>query len=56
MTVSDRIALALSLGDHDVALLVSMTGLDRQEALRRIRARRADGRTLSKAASVLERR
>jgi hypothetical protein len=55
MTISERIALALSLGDQDVALFARMSGLNSDEAGRRIRARRGYGRAPSTAASVRER-
>lgn len=55
LPVVDRIALALSLGDDDVTLFVRTSGLDRDEARRRLRARRAHGRRPSIASPALER-
>ncbi len=55
MPVPERIALALALGDDDLALFVRSSGLDRADALRRLRARRAQGRSPSDAAKVSER-
>jgi len=44
MPVAARIRLALSLGDDDLDLFVRSSGLDRADALGRLRARRAHGR------------
>lgn len=51
LTIPQRIALALSLGDADLDLYVRASGRRRDEALRDLRAQRARGRTLSRAAS-----
>jgi hypothetical protein len=51
MTVAERIALALSLGDADVDQYVRATGGPPQEARRQLTARRHDGRTPSRAAA-----
>jgi hypothetical protein len=42
--VSQRIELALSLGDDDLGRYMRATGLSRDEALRRLRAQRSAGR------------
>lgn len=47
MTVPARIALALALGDDDLDLFMRSSGLGRSGALRRLRARRQEGRTPS---------
>ena len=47
LSVPERIALALSLGDDDLELFVRSSGLDREAALRRLRAQRAHGRRRS---------
>jgi hypothetical protein len=47
LPVKDRIALALALGDDDLALFVRASGLDRPTALARLRATRRHGRTPS---------
>jgi len=52
LPVRERVQLALTLGDDDLALFVRSSGLDRPEALRRLRARRATGRGSSGAAKV----
>jgi len=52
LPVPERVQLALALGDDDRALFVRSSGLDRAEALRRLRARRAAGRRPSGAAKV----
>ncbi|MDH4065587.1 MAG: hypothetical protein OEW19_14410 [Acidobacteriota bacterium] len=44
MPLAARIALALSLGDDDLALFVRSSGLERGEALQRLRDRRHLGR------------
>jgi hypothetical protein len=44
-----RIALALALGDDDLDLFVRTSGLDRDEARRRLRAQRQIGRAPSVA-------
>jgi hypothetical protein len=48
-SVAERIALALSLGDDDLEMFVRASGLEPDEARRRLRARRARGRTPSVA-------
>ena len=50
LPVRDRIALALSLGDADLALFVRASGLDVMTALARLRASRRHGRTPSACA------
>jgi hypothetical protein len=50
MTVSARIALALALGDDDLAIFVRSSGLEPTEARRRLRAQRGRGRTPSACA------
>jgi hypothetical protein len=47
-----RIALALSLGDEDLALFVRSSALAPGDAMRRLRAQRARGRTPSVAAGA----
>lgn len=47
LPVRDRIALALALGDDDLALFARAAGLDRREALERLRAARRRGRLAS---------
>ena len=47
-----RIALALSLGDDDLDLFARTSGLDRDEARRRLRAQRQIGRAPSIAATL----
>jgi hypothetical protein len=49
--VTERIALALSLGDDDLAVFMRATGLERSAALRQLRARRHHGRIPSASAS-----
>jgi hypothetical protein len=51
LPVAARVDLALALGDDDLDLFARASGLDRGEALRRIRARRARGRVPSAAAA-----
>lgn len=51
MTVSQRIALALSLGEADLDLYMRTTGKSREDALRELSARRRLGRVASRAAS-----
>jgi hypothetical protein len=51
MPVAERIALALAIGDDDLDLFVRASGLDRAEALRRLRAGRRQGRLPSRCAS-----
>lgn len=46
-----RIALALALGDDDLDLFARTSGLDRDEARRRLRAQRQIGRAPSIAAT-----
>ena len=57
LPVPERVQLALALGDDDLALfsLCGSSGLDRAEALRRLRARRATGRGPSGVAEVGDR-
>ena len=50
LPAAERIALALSLGDEDLARYVSYTGLDADQARERLRAQHARGRTPSRAA------
>ena len=50
MTVPERIALALALGDDDLARFMRSSGLERPVALRRLRARRQEGRAPSACA------
>ena len=52
LTVAERIALAFRLGDDDLALYVRASGLDGDEARRRLRARRQIGRTPSRSAAL----
>jgi hypothetical protein len=54
LSVSDRIALALALGDDDLALFVRSSGLDRATAKRRLRAQRHHGRVPSLSAGAVE--
>ena len=51
MSISDRIALGLSLGDDDLELFMRTSRLDRAEACRRIRATRTRGRFRSATAT-----
>ncbi len=51
MPVAERIALALSLGDQDLELYMGANGLERTEALKRLRAQRARGRIVYSAAA-----
>ena len=51
MTVADRVALALTLGDDDLTQYVRSSGLEPAIALRRLRARRRVGRTPSACSS-----
>lgn len=44
MSPGERLELALSLGEDDLQLFCSAQGLDREEALRRLRIQRARGR------------
>lgn len=55
MPVPARIALALSLGDDDLELFVRSSGLDRVEAIGRLRAGRAHGRRIPSAAAAVHR-
>ena len=54
MPVADRIALALALGDDDLSLYMRAAGLGRDEALRRVRRQRAQGRTVPSHAAALD--
>jgi hypothetical protein len=49
LTPKARIQLALSLGDDDLDLFARTSGLDRDEARRRLRAQRQIGRAPSVA-------
>ena len=55
LSVDERIALALSLGDDDVALFVRSSGLDRHAAVQRLRSQRAHGRRRSCSADPVAR-
>ncbi len=52
MTVEERIALALSLGDDDLALYVRATGADVATARRQLHSRRQRGRIPSACAGT----
>lgn len=51
LSVQERIALALSLGDDDLALYVRTSGTERDTAVSELQARHARGRTPSRAAA-----
>jgi hypothetical protein len=51
LPVAERIALALAIGDDDLALYMQASGKDRAAALQDLRAQRARGRTPSRSAS-----
>jgi hypothetical protein len=51
LSVTERVSLALSLGDQDLELYMRASGRPRPEALRILRAQRIRGRTTSRAAS-----
>ena len=51
LSVAERIALALSLGDADLEIYMRTTGKTRVQSLRDLSAQRARGRVLSRAAS-----
>ena len=51
LPVAARVRLAPELGDDDLNRFVQVSGLDRETALRRVRAQRARGRAPSAAAS-----
>jgi hypothetical protein len=51
LPLSDRIALALALGDEDADRYMRATGVSREEAIRRLSARHREGRTPSRAAA-----
>jgi hypothetical protein len=51
LSVPARVELALSLGDDDLEVFVRTSGLDREEARRRLRAQRQVGRARSVAAT-----
>ena len=51
LSVAERIALALAIGDDDLALYMQASAKDRESALRDLRAQRARGRTPSRSAS-----
>ena len=51
LSVAERIALALAIGDDDLALYMQASGKNRESALRDLRAQRARGRTPSRSAS-----
>jgi hypothetical protein len=50
LSIADRIALALSLGDADLDLYIKTSGKTREQARRDLSAQRAKGRTTSRAA------
>ena len=50
VSVAARIELALTLGDDDLQQFMRTSGLEREEALRRVREQRARGRVPSAAA------
>jgi hypothetical protein len=50
LSVAARIELALTLGDDDLEQFMRTGGLQREEALRRVREQRARGRVPSAAA------
>lgn len=52
LPVADRIALALQLGDDDLRLFVSTSGLAPAVARQRLRAQRQHGRAPSRCADV----
>jgi hypothetical protein len=52
LPVAERIALAFRLGDDDLALYVRASGLEPDEARRRLCARRHAGRTPSASAAL----
>lgn len=52
LPVAERIALALSLGDDDVARYVAHTGIDADEARQRLHAQHGRGRPPSCAAGA----
>lgn len=52
MPATERIRLALALGDDDLNLFVRASGLGRSEALARLRARRAHGRRVTSGAAA----
>jgi hypothetical protein len=49
LSVPDRMALAFSLGDADLEVFARASGLDRQDALRRLRTQRSRERRPSVA-------
>jgi hypothetical protein len=55
MSLPERVALALSLGDQDRDLFARVNGIDPCEAVRRLRARRSHGRLPSVAAEPVAR-
>ncbi|HLX06489.1 MAG TPA: hypothetical protein VKY89_01365 [Thermoanaerobaculia bacterium] len=54
LSVDERIALALRLGELDLELYCSGNGLDRGSGLRRLRQQRQQGRALSACMSLEE--
>lgn len=54
LSVPERIALALALGDEDLALFVRTSGLELETARRRLRSQRQYGRVPSACASAIE--
>jgi hypothetical protein len=52
LTPAARVELALALGDDDLDLFVRTSGLDRDEARRRLRAQRQVGRPPSLAGTL----
>lgn len=51
LPLAARVELALSLGDDDLVLFARTSGLDRDEARRRLEARRQAGRRASVTAT-----
>ena len=51
LSVAERIALALALGDEDADRYMRGNGVSREEAIRHLSARHREGRTPSRAAS-----
>jgi hypothetical protein len=54
LSIPERIALALALGDDDLALFVRASGLDPATARQRLRAQRHHGRVPSVSAGTFE--
>jgi hypothetical protein len=55
LSIPARIQLALSLGDDDLTLFARTSGLAREEARRRLRQQRENGRAVSRAAAIGDR-